>query len=33
MTSRERWLEVLHRRKPDRLPTFLTATPEALVNL
>jgi len=33
MTSRERWLEVLHRRKPDRLPTFLTATPEALANL
>jgi len=33
MTSRERWLAVLRRQKPDRLPTFLTATPEALAKL
>ncbi len=29
MTSRERYLAVLNRQKPDRLPTFLSATLEA----
>jgi uroporphyrinogen decarboxylase len=33
MTSRERWLAVLNRQKPDRLPTFLSATPEAFAKL
>lgn len=33
MTSRERWLAVLQRRKPDRVPMDYWATPEATDNL
>ena len=29
MTPRERWLAVLNREKPDRVPTDYRATPEA----
>jgi len=33
MTSRERWLAVLRREKPDRVPTDYWATPEATAKL
>ena len=33
MTSRERWLAVLNRQKPDRVPMDIWATPEALAKV